>query len=297
MFVRSVGIIFLVAFTSLTAHDAALAQQSQASYEVVHGWPQLPEGFLLGEVSGVAVDSHDHIFVFHRGQHPVMGFEGCTGKVIAAWGDGVFGMSHGLRVDNHDNLWLTDIGHHQVHKFSHEGELLMSVGAKDVPGCDRNHFNRPTDVTITPSGEFYVSGGYGNSRLAKFSAEGEFVFDWGKKGNGSGEFDIPHNVTVDSQGRVYVADRGNARIQVFDSNGKYITEFKGAKLGRPWGIVVAPDGFLYVTDGGDIRPEPPDRAAVRRVCPCCCPRCRRTRYFRTGWDKPSRIARRGCSRK
>jgi len=109
-------------------------------YQVVHGWPQLPEGFALGQVSGVGVDSHDHIFVFHRGDRPILSFDGPTGKLLASWGDGMFATPHGLAVDSHDNVWVTDVGHHQVFKFSHNGELLMTVGVKDEPGQDGKHF-------------------------------------------------------------------------------------------------------------------------------------------------------------
>ncbi len=223
-FVWSGGIV-AQSFSSTTVSD---------SYHVVHGWPQLPEGFALGQVSGVGVDSHNHVFVFHRGDRPILSFDDGTGKIIASWGDGMFAFPHGLTVDRQDNVWVTDTEHHQVFKFTHNGELLMTVGAKDVPGLDGNHFNGPTDVAVTPSGEFYVSDGYGNSRVAKFSNKGEFLFEWGGKGTQTGEFDLPHGIALDAQGRVYVADRSNARIQVFDGNGKFLAQWKSAELGRPW---------------------------------------------------------------
>ena len=235
------------------------------SYHVVHGWPQLPEGFAFGQVSGVDVDSHNHVFVFHRGDRPILCFDGDTGKIAASWGDGMFVRAHGLKVDDQDNIWVTDIGHHQVFKFSHDGSLLMTVGARDVPGLDGNHFNQPTDVAVAPSAEFYVSDGYGNSRVAKFSKEGRFLFDWGRKGGQPGEFDLPHGIALDSQGRVYVADRTNSRIQVFDGNGKFLHEWKGTELGRPWGLRVGADGYLYVVDGGDMNPKPPDRGQVLKL--------------------------------
>ena len=154
------------------------ASNVPGAYQVVHGWPELPEGFAFGQVSGVGVDSHNHVFVFHRGDHPIMCFEGATGKLVASWGDGMFATPHGLAVDVKDNVWVTDVGHHQVFKFSHDGELLMTLGDKDVPGLDGKHFNRPTDIAVAPDGEFYVSDGYGNSRVVKFSAAGQLLFDW-----------------------------------------------------------------------------------------------------------------------
>ena len=138
-----------------------LAGPERGSYQVVHGWPQLPEGFALGHVTGVEVDSHNHVFVFHRGDRPILCFEGNTGKIVASWGDGLFVEAHGLTVDTQDNVWVTDTKQHQVFKFSHDGKLLLTLGAQGVPGLDGKHLNAPTDVTVTPSGEFYVSDGYG----------------------------------------------------------------------------------------------------------------------------------------
>jgi len=239
--------------------EAVLAS---GSYQVVHGWPKLPDGFAFGQVSGVGVDSHNHVFVFHRGDHPIMCIDGATGEIIKSWGDGVFETPHGLAVDGKDNVWVTDLGLHQVFKFSHDGELLMTLGEKGVPGLDGTHFNKPTDVAITPSGEFYVSDGYENSRVAKFSALGKFLFDWGTKGDQPGEFDLPHGIALDRQGHVYVADRTNSRVQVFDGNGKFLAEWKSAEIGRPWDVAVGPDGIAYVMDGGDMNPKPPDRGRV-----------------------------------
>jgi peptidylamidoglycolate lyase len=257
MRLRLALVIFLLASPQLSR-----AAGGSGAYRVVHGWPLLPEGFAFGQVSGVGVDSHNHVLVFHRGDPPLMCFDGKTGKLLRSWGEGMFTTPHGLAVDHQDNLWVTDVGHHQVYKFSHDGALLMTVGEKDVPGLDGRHFNKPTDVAVAPDGSFYVSDGYGNSRVAKFSASGKFLFDWGRKGDQPGEFDLPHGISLDSQGRVYVADRGNARVQVFDPNGKFLAQWKSAELGRPWDVTVGPDGLAYVMDGGDMNPKPPDRGRV-----------------------------------
>ncbi len=255
----------MVMIILLVASWRPVLGQGTGSYQVVHGWPELPDGFAFGEVSGVGVDSHNHVFVFHRGDHPIMCFEGATGKVITSWGDGMFARAHQLTVDDKDNIWVTDVGHHQVFKFGHNGELLMTLGVKDVPGLDGTHFNKPTDVAVTPTGDFYVSDGYGNSRVAKFSADGKFLFDWGKKGNAPGEFDLPHGISLDAQGRVYVADRSNRRVQIFDANGKFLAQWKSPQLGRPWDVFVAQDGYVYVMDGGDMNPKPPDRGRVIKL--------------------------------
>jgi len=258
----------------------AVAQQNPGAepYTVVHGWPVLPEGYVLGQVSGVGVDSHNHVFVFHRAEQSwaqdkshaissptILMFEGASGKLLASWGENRFLEPHGLRVDRDDNVWLTDRALQQVFKFSHDGRLLMTLGTERAAGLDGAHFNKPTDVAFAADGSIYVSDGYGNNRIAKFSADGKFLLDWGRKGQGPGEFDLPHNVAVDAQGLVYVADRSNSRIQVFDANGKFLRMWKSEELGRPWGLAIGPDNLLYVVDGGDLKPAPPDRGRVLKL--------------------------------
>lgn len=254
-------------------HDNA----SGLAYQVVHGWPVLPDGFVLGQVSGVGVDSHNQVFIFHRADHSwnrtkesiavptIMSFNADTGKLTSSWGANMFVLPHGLRVDHQDHIWVTDIVLQQVFKFTRDGKLLMSVGTKGVPGCDGTHFDQPTDVAVAADGSFYVSDGYGNSRVAKFSPNGDFLFAWGKKGDRPGEFDVPHSITLDHSGRVYVADRTNSRIQVFKDDGSFLESWKNADLGRPWGLDFGPDKRLYVVDGGDLHHNPPDRGHAMKL--------------------------------
>jgi len=258
----------------------AVAQQNPGTepYTVVHGWPVLPEGYVLGQVSGVGVDSHNHVFVFHRAEQSwaqdkshaissptILMFEGANGKLLASWGENRFLEPHGLRIDREDNVWVTDRALQQVFKFSHDGRLLMTLGTERAAGLDGAHFNKPTDVAFAADGSIYVSDGYGNNRIAKFSADGKFLLDWGRKGQEPGEFDLPHNVAVDAQGLVYVADRSNSRIQVFDANGKFLRMWKSEELARPWGLAIGPDNMLYVVDGGDLKPAPPDRGRLLKL--------------------------------
>jgi peptidylamidoglycolate lyase len=276
----------LVALVWAAALSFSLDTTAQISdpYAVVHGWPILPEGFVFGQVSGVGVDSHNRVFAYHRAdvpwidklnEHPIqppviMSFDGKTGKLLKSWGANFFLNPHQLNVDRGDDIWVTDCGRQQVLKFSNDGKLLMALGEEGKSGLDGGHFNQPTDMAFAPDGTIYVSDGYVNNRIAKFSREGEFLLDWGRKGDKPGEFDTPHSLTVDSEGRVYVADRGNARIQVFKSDGTFLYGWNSPQLGRPWAIRFAPDGYLYVVDGGDMNggganPKPPDRGDIMKL--------------------------------
>jgi DNA-binding beta-propeller fold protein YncE len=227
---------------------AALSPAGAAipDYRPVAGWPHLPEGLELGQVSGVATDSADRVYVFHRGKHPILVFDR-DGKFLRSWGDGLIKTAHGLRIDRDNSVWVTDIGHHLVMKFDPDGKLLLTLGTKDKPGVGPDHFNRPTDVAITPAGEFYVADGYGNARVVKFSREGKFLKEWGRKGTGEGEFNLPHAICLDANGRVYVGDRENNRVQVFDAEGKFLSAWK--ESGAPYGLFLAGNERLFVADG------------------------------------------------
>lgn len=274
---RAVALLFLFAMCGSNAQFAPLGSPSCLSYQIVHGWPVLPAGEVLGSVAGVGVDSHGNVFVFHRpdrtwpasnllslepiARPTVTVFDGHSGSVLARWGAGQFAMPHGLTIDNHDNVWLTDVALQQVYKFSHHGRLLLTLGERGVAGNDAGHFNRPTGVAVAADGSFYVSDGYLNTRVVKYSADGKFLFQWGTKGSGPGQFDLPHGVALDTSGHVYVADRSNARIQVFDDSGRFLSQWSGKQLGRPYAIAIDHSGKTYIADGGDQPDAPPDRSA------------------------------------
>ncbi len=252
---------------------------ASATYEVVHGWPLLPDGHALGQGVGVGVDSRGRVFVFHRAgrewsdpfpDHPIAAptiavFDGATGDLLAHWGGGQFVMPHGLFVDGDDQVWVTDVALHQVWKLTGAGRPLLEVGTRGVAGNDASHFALPTDVAVLPDGSFYVSDGYGNARVARFAADGRFLGEFGARGEGPGQFDLPHGIALDAGGRVYVADRGNSRIQVFDAGGRFLAEWKSEALGRPYGIRIGADRKAYAVDGGDQPSAPPDRSRAMRL--------------------------------
>ncbi|MBI3694700.1 MAG: 6-bladed beta-propeller [Acidobacteria bacterium] len=206
----------------------------------------MPDGWKFGRVSSVATDANGQVYVFHRGKKadPIVVFDN-KGNYLRSWGKGMFGNPHGMRVDKQGNVWITDNGDHQVMKFTNKGELLLTLGIKGKAGTDPKTFNRPTDIAFTPSGDaFYVSDGYGNSRVVKFTKDGKYLMDWGKRGAGPGEFNTPHSVGVDSKGTVYVSDRENNRIQIFDANGKFLRQW--THLGATQNLFITPKDEMWI---------------------------------------------------
>ncbi len=218
---------------------------SGEAYKPDASFPQLPPDVKLGAVSGVATDAAGNVLVFHRGEPPILVFEP-GGKLVRSMGKGLFSSPHGLRLDRDGNVWVTDNFNHTVLKLSPEGKVLLTLGVRDRRGVDERHFDRPTDVAFAKNGDVYVSDGYGNSRVVKFNKDGKFLLAWGTKGTGDGEFNLPHAVRVDSKGRVYVGDRENNRIQVFDADGKFIRKIEGV---APFGLFITADDTLFVADG------------------------------------------------
>ena len=187
----------------------------------------MPAGWKFGRVSAVATNpAGTEVYVFQRGKKadPLIVFDS-KGKYLRSWGKGMFGNPHGLRVDRDGNVFVTDNGDHQVMKFTSTGKLLFTLGIKGKPGTDNKTFNRPTDIAFTKNGDFYISDGYGNSRVVKFSKDGKYLLDWGKRGTALGEFNTPHSVAVDSMDTVYVSDREHNRILIFDRNGMFLRQW------------------------------------------------------------------------
>lgn len=211
-------------------------------YEFVEEWAQLPDGASFNEVAGVAVDREDRVYVFNRGKHPMMVFDP-NGKFLSSWGEGMFHVPHGLDIGHDNAIYCTDCGDHTVRKFTLDGRLEMVIG---IPGSitepmSGRPFNSCTHTALSPEGEIYVSDGYCNACVHKFSADGKLLFSWGEQGSLPGQFYLPHNICCDKKGLVYVTDRENHRIQVFDGAGKYQ---------RQWNNLVRPNA-VYITEGDE----------------------------------------------
>jgi peptidylamidoglycolate lyase len=260
------GFIVLTVFLiNLVGHSTTSTNEGSTLYEMAGIWPEEENHFQMGQPTGLDLNSKGELVVFHRArrkwsylrnmprlpidQPTILVLDTATGKVLRSWGSGIFIMPHGLAIDHDDHVWITDVGLHQVFKFSAKGELLLTLGEKGKPGSDTMHFNQPTDLAFAPDGSFYVSDGYGNSRIMKFSPEGRFLFQWGKKGKGNGEFDIPHSLDLDSGGNVYVADRGNHRVQAFTAAGKFLQQWTREGWGEICSVKIEPGGKrMFVTD-------------------------------------------------
>jgi DNA-binding beta-propeller fold protein YncE len=205
-------------------------------FEPIVGWGKLPAGWRYVEVAGVAVDAKDNVFCFTRGEHPVIVFDR-DGNFLRSWGEGQIRRAHGISLDAEGMLWLTDDLHHTSRKFTPEGKLLLTIGDPDTPSTLQGGkpFNRPTHVAVCPrTGNLYLSDGYGNSRVHKYTPDGKHLLSWGEPGTDPGQFNIPHNIACDADGWVYVADRENHRVQVFDGNGRYETQW--VNMHRPSGL-------------------------------------------------------------
>ena len=217
-------------------------------YRAVEGWGRLPDGWSFVEATSVAVDASDNVWVFNRGAHPVIMFDR-DGTFRRSWGEGIIRRAHGITAGPDGTLWLTDDLHHTARQFTPEGKLLVTIGDPDTPSTLQGGkpFNRPTHVALCPrTGDVYVSDGYGNSRVHKYDPRGRHLLSWGEPGTDPGCFNLPHNIATDAEGLVYVADRENHRVQVFDGQGHYLTQL--SNLHRPCGLAfdARGGGLLYV---------------------------------------------------
>ncbi len=258
---NSLGLRFLLcaAAAAITLSGSnAFAQQPYGPndapniHKFTYGWAQLPDRRKFGAVVGVDMDRDGQsVWAFDRG--------------------GMINYSHGLHVDKDNNIWVSD-GRamnngkgHTVMKFNQDGKLLMTLGKPGVAGTGTDVFSEPSDIYVVPNGDIFVADGHGgpqsNHRMLKFDKDGKFIKEWGKKGWGPGEFNVPHSIAMDSIGRLFVGDRGNNRIQVFDQDGKYLLEWR--QFGRPSGLFIDKNDMLYVADNSPDETNPPYRSGIR----------------------------------
>lgn len=244
------------------------------------------DGWTWGSVPAVWAESPDRVLVFQRGELPVMKPPTATdikgrylgliqnvmeqsrqkprwehilmvfdrnGKLLESWEqhNNLFVSAHRIQISPYDSehhVWLIDHSGHQIYKFTHDGsKVVMHLGEKGVPGNDKTHFNQPSDMAFMPNGDFYVTDGYRNTRVVKFSKDGKYLLEWGKPGTGPSEFNTVHGIVIDSKHRLYVGDRENARIQIFDENGKFLDQWRN--IPHPYFIYLSKDQHLWVGDG------------------------------------------------
>jgi len=228
-------------------------------YALVEGWEQLPRGYEHRDVAGVAVDGEDRVFLICRGDHPVIVYDQ-KGRFLRSWGEGDFTYrTHGITIGPDGTVYCTDDGNHTVRRFTPEGKVLLTLGTMNTPsdtGYDGKNtatatrpgapFNRPTNLAVGPRGDLYVSDGYGNCRVHQFSPAGELKRSWGTAGQGPGEFFLPHGIAVHPDGRVFVCDRENDRIQIFSPDGEYLEEWTDTR--RPTHLVFDAQNRAYVSE-------------------------------------------------
>lgn len=233
-------------------------------YEEESHWAHLPDGWDLGEVVDIAVDRQDRVYIFSRGDHPMMVFEQ-DGRFICSWGEDLFTRPHGITIDTDGLLYCVDDEGHWIGCYTMEGRLLGSIGTRNqgAHAQSGDPFNRPTKVAFDyKTGDLYISDGYGNARVHKFSAEGLHLFSWGDYGTDAGQFNLPHSVCTDKEGKVYLADRENHRIQIFDDQGNYLTQWNN--MHRPCGLHIA-DDHVYI---GQLLPQYPFNADYPNIGAC-----------------------------
>lgn len=242
------AIQMLMASLLVLLASAARAQD----YVLDPDWPKpLPDDIEWGQVPNVTIDQDGYIYAFHRSEPPVLKFDS-EGNLVDAFGSDFVNRPHGFRVTPDGTIWATDYHRqlgHTVTRIDTEGRILLRLGARGFTGSGPNTFNGPADVAQAPNGDFFVADGHWNNRIVKYDRSGRYLMEWGGKGAGQGQLDVPHSIVIDRRGRVLVGDRSNHRIQIFTQTGEYITEWD--QFGWPSGLFIDDNDILYVADYQD----------------------------------------------
>jgi hypothetical protein len=265
------GVVLVLSILLCHVCVYASSGQSSATAQCVVDttWPLKPADFKWAQMPGITIDNRDQVYIFTRSQPAVQIYQ-TDGKFVRAWDMEDFAGAHFIRIDPVGNIWTANITSHVVRKYSPEGKVLLTLGEAGRVGADQGHFNKPTDMTILLSGDIFVSDGYGNRRIVHFDANGKYVKEWGQAGTEPGQFVLPHSIVADSQNRLYVADRENARIQVFDTKGKLLAVW--ADRITPWGLWLTKNQDLWVCGSSCVKKEgtgewnvlpPPDQLLMK----------------------------------
>jgi sugar lactone lactonase YvrE len=258
--------------TSFPRNDPVTNNNLPNPYRTTRDWAELPKGMTWPAITGVMQGPDGNLYVLGRCHEnscagrtePAVLVYNLSGKLLNTWGSGLFNFPHAFLVERDGNIWISDaqVGGgkgNQVFKFTREGKLLMTLGRAGETGTGTDVFDQPTSVAIASNGDIFVSEGhaptYGNSRIMKFSKDGKLIKVIGRKGRAEGEFMGPHSLAFDSQGRLFVADRGNNRIQILDQEGRFLAEWR--QFGRPSGLCITRDDTLYVADSESWGPDEP----------------------------------------
>jgi len=247
----TVAVLFVVLFGGMAVLPASGQQNAAtARYAVDPTWPQKPERFTWGQMPGITLDAQDQVYISTRSSPAVQVYRS-DGTFVRAWDIKDATGAHFIRVDPEGNIWTTDIKNHLVCKHSPEGKVLLTLGEAGKPGTDEKHFARPTDVVVLPTGDIFVSDGYDNRRIIHFDKTGKYINQWGEGGAKPGQFALPHSIVADSRGRLYVADRENARLQVFDASGKLLAVW--TNVITPWGLYMTKNNDLWVCGSSAVK--------------------------------------------
>ncbi len=247
---------FAGGLAALIAVNLLLTSQTYGQeYIMDPDWPKpLPEGIEWGQVPNVTIDQEGYIYAFHRADPPVLKFDK-EGTLVDSFGSPNWvATPHGFRVTPEGDIWATDYNSqsgHTITKINTNGRIMLRLGARGFIGTGPNTFNGPTDVAQAPDGSFFVADGHWNNRIVKFDKDGRYLSEWGKKGSGQGELNVPHTIVIDRRGRVLVGDRSNERVQIFNQEGEYLDEWD--QFGRPSGMFIDQNDVLYVADYEKLR--------------------------------------------